>query len=342
MHVPATLTEAVRYYADEQVCIDTVASLRWPEGKPVCPKCDTQEAERRHYWLQKQKRWKCYACRKQFSVKVNSLFEDSPLGLDKWLIALWMLCNCKNGVSSHEIARELGIAQKSAWHLLHRLRSALQSPDAAPLGSAGGNVVELDEAFIGGEPKNKHLSQRQKGKYIKDESGITYRNPDFKSKAGRGTDKVAVFGILDREARKVRAQVIPAVKREVLMDAIIANVEKGSTVYTDGLAAYDSLLLSGFMHQFVNHTTEYVRGEVHTNGIENFWSLLKRGLKGTYISVEPFHLHRYIDEQAFRYEHRATKDTPYTNADRFAIALMQIAGKRLTWKDLTGKEEGSF
>src|ERR1035437_3656282 len=159
---PTTLLEATRYFADEQRCIDVVAYLRWPEGKPVCPKCNAEETERKHYWLATQKRWKCYSCRKQFSVKVNSLFEDSPLSLDKWLIALWMLCNCKNGVSSHEIARELGIAQKSAWHLLHRLRSALQSPEEGKLGD-GGKIVEMDETFIGGKVKNMHQSKRPKG-----------------------------------------------------------------------------------------------------------------------------------------------------------------------------------
>jgi transposase-like protein len=163
----------------------------------------------------------------------------------------------------------------------------------------------------------------------------------YKSKAGRGTDKVPVFGMLDRETRRVRAQVVPNIRREVLMEAILQNVEKDSTIYTDGLPAYDALLLNGFMHQFVNHTTEYVRGEVHTNGIENFWSLLKRGLKGTYVAVEPFHLTRYIEEQAFRFNNRATKDNPLTDADRFTLAVSQITGKRLTYAELTGKVTGA-
>jgi transposase-like protein len=324
MHIPKTLTEAIRYYSDEQVCIDTVAALRWPNGTPICPKCGTEENGRKHYWLAAQKRWKCYSCRKQFSVKVNSLFEDSPLSLDKWLIALWMLCNCKNGVSSHEIARELGIAQKSAWHLLHRLRSALQSPDGNKLGGEG-QIVEMDETFIGGKQKNMHKNKKPIGTGF---SGI----------AGGSMAKTIVVGMLDRNGR-VKAEVVAARTREVLHFLAARHIADGSTLMTDEWKPY---LGTAFQHEIINHAVEYARGLVHTNGIENFWALLKRGLHGTYINVEPFHLFRYIDEQAFRYEHRATKDKPYTNADRFGIALTQIGGKRLTWKDLTGKEEGSF
>src|ERR1035438_4067166 len=193
MYIPKTLTEAVRYYSDEQVCIDAVASLRWPNGKPVCPKCGVEEGDRKHYWLTTQKRWKCYSCRKQFSVKVNSLFEDSPLSLDKWLIALWMLCNCKNGVSSYEISRELGIAQKSAWHLLHRLRSALQSPEGDQLGGSG-RIVEMDETFVGGKLKNMHKSKKPKG-------------TGFSGRPTGSMAKTIVVGMLDRNGR-VKAEVV--------------------------------------------------------------------------------------------------------------------------------------
>jgi transposase-like protein len=324
MKIPKTLTEAVRHYSDEQVCIDTVAALRWPNGRPICPKCGVEESDRKHYWLAAQKRWKCYACRKQFSVKVNSLFEDSPLSLDKWLIALWMLCNCKNGVSSHEIARELGIAQKSAWHLLHRLRSALQSPEDDQIGG-GGKVVEMDETFVGGRVGNMHKSKRPKG------TGHSGRPVGAMA-------KTIVVGMLERNGR-VRAEVVRDRTRDVLHFLAAKHIAADSTLVTDEWRAYRD---TGFQHEVINHAVEYVNGIVHTQGIENFWSLLKRGLHGTYISVEPFHLFRYIDEQAFRYDHRATKDKPYTNADRFTIALSQIAGKRLTWDDLTGKVEGSF
>jgi transposase-like protein len=147
--------------------------------------------------------------------------------------------------------------------------------------------------------------------------------------------------MIDRNTRQVRAHVIPEVKREVLMDSILNNIEKGSTIYSDGLTEYQSLKTQSFVHETVNHLYEYVRGEVHTNGIENFWSLLKRGLKGTYVSVEPFHLDRYVGEQVFRYNNRATKDNPLDDGDRFMLAASQIVGKRLTYAELTGKEGGA-
>jgi hypothetical protein len=232
-----------------------------------------------------------------------------------------MLCNCKNGVSSYEISRELGIAQKSAWHLLHRLRSGLQSSDTTPLGGDG-KVVEMDETFYGGKVKNMHKSKK----------------PAAATKSRGGTGKTIVVGMLERNGR-VRAEVVMERTQKVLHGLAERNIGSGTSLMTDEWGAYKGI---DCQHEIINHAVEYVNGLIHTNGIENFWALLKRGLGGTYISVEPFHLFRYIDEQAFRYEHRATKDTPYTNADRFAIALSQIGGKRLTWKDLTGKEEGSF
>jgi transposase-like protein len=200
----------------------------------------------------------------------------------------------------------------------------------------------VDEAYIGGQPKNKHLSKRDPGhgkKYLLDEDGERAGlNPEYVPHiTGRATKKIAVFGMLDREARQVRAHVIPEVKREVLMEAILKNIEKGSTVYSDGLRDYQPLRNMEFVHETVNHVNEYVRGQVHTQGIENFWSLLKRGLRGTYIAVEPFHLDRYIGEQVFRYNNRATKDNPLNDADRFMLAATQIVGKRLTYAELTGK-----
>jgi hypothetical protein len=252
---------------------------------------------------------------------VNSVFEDSPLGLDKWLIALWMLCNCKNGVSSHEIARELGIAQKNAWHLLHRLRSALQSPDGGKLGTDGG-VVEVDETFIGGKARNMHKAKRT--------TAMQYRHKG----------KVVVMGMLERGGN-VRTEIIGDRDKATLQGNVKLHVEPGARVMTDELIAYWGLD-EAYAHQIINHAVEYVKGEIHANLMENFWSLIKRQLNGTYISVEPFHLFRYLDEQDFRYNNRATKERPFTNSDRFAMALSQIAGKRLTWADLTGKEDGSF
>jgi transposase-like protein len=317
MHIPKTLMEAVRYYSDEQVCIDTVAAMRWHDGKPVCPKCGTAEGERKHYWIKTQKRWKCYSCRKQFSVKVDSVFEDSPLGLDKWMVALWMLCNCKNGVSSHEISRELGIAQQHAWHMLHRLRLALQLPDGEKLGG----VVEADECFVGGKISNMHQSKRA------ELGGKT-----------RGTKgKAVVIGMVERGGR-VRAQVTVDRGQQTIRPLIAANVAKDATLVTDEWGGYVGAHLD---HQVINHAIEYVNGHIHTNSIENFWALLRRALGGTYVSVEPIHLQAYIHEQVYRFNLRSRKDEKITNADRFALALSNIGGQRLTWKELTGKEGGS-
>jgi len=317
MYIPKTLMEAVRYYSDEQVCIDTVAAMRWQDGKPVCPKCGTVEGERKHYWLATQKRWKCYSCRKQFSVKVDSVFEDSALGLDKWLVALWMICNCKNGVSSHEISRELGIAQQHAWHMLHRLRLALDLPDGGKLGG----IVEADECFVGGRISNMHQSKRAQmgGKH-------------------RGTKgKAVVIGMVERGGR-VRAQVTVDRSQDTIHPLIAANVDPNATLVTDEWGGYNG---AQFAHEVINHAVEYVNGHIHTNGIENFWSLLRRTLGGTYVAVEPLHLQAYIHEQVYRFNLRSRSDEKITNADRFALALSNVAGKRLTWDALTGKEGGS-
>jgi transposase-like protein len=208
------------------------------------------------------------------------------------------------------------------------------------MGGPESGPVEADEAFIGGKPGNRHKSKLSAvPKHIMNGGGYMVKNPLYKSLAGRGTDKVPVFGLLDRETRKVRAKVIPNIDRKTLQNEILANVEKGSSVFTDNHNAYKTLPELEFIHEAVNHLTEYVRGEVHTNGLENFWSLLKRGLNGTYVAVEPFHLDRYVDEQMFRYNNRATKDNPLDDADRFMLAVSQIAGKRLTYAELTGKVE---
>jgi transposase-like protein len=226
-------------------------------------------------------------------------------------------------------------------------RKALANSSWSKLGGADSGPIEVDEAWVGGSPKNKHLGKRshQVGKkYFVDLDGaVIGPNPDYKPRSitGRGTPKTPVFGMLDREARKVRAHVIPEVKREVLIEAILGNIEKNSTIYTDGLADYKPLKNMEFVHEAVNHVTEYVRGQVHTQGIENFWSLLKRSLRGTYVAVEPFHLDQYVGEQVFRYNNRPTRDNPLTDADRFCLALSQIAGQRLTYAELTGKTEAT-
>ncbi len=323
--LPKNLLAATRYFSDPDVCVDLVATMRWPQGV-TCPHCNGKRVS----YLSTRRIWKCMAkeCHKQFSVKTFSVFEDSPIPLDKWLTALWLIVNCKNGISSWEIHRSLGVTQKSAWFMLHRIRLALKNNTWEKMGGEGGGPVEVDEAFIGGDPKNWHLGKRATRKRFSD--------PEQKA----GSVKVPVVGMLDRETRKVRANVVPNVNRETLQDAILANIEGKSTVYTDAARQYHNLKALEYVHETVSHVEEYVRGDIHTNSLENFWSLLKRGLKGTYIAVEAYHLDRYIDEQVFRYNNRATRDNPLTDLDRFAFALSQIAGKRLTYKELTGKEAG--
>lgn len=313
MEKPKTLQQAIKYFSDEQVCIDTVAALRWPSG-PVCPACEHKE----HYYLASQRRWKCKECGRQFSVKLGTIFEDSPLPLDKWLCALWMLVNCKNGVSSYEVHRALGITQKSAWFVLHRLRLALQKHSLVKLGSGKGSEVEVDETFIGGKARNMHPDVHKRR--------ITQSGPN---------DKVIVIGILERDG-EVRATVLPNRRKPIVQETVRKNVSANSALFSDSLPSYEGLVRD-YAHYVIDHAERYVEGKVHTNGMENFWSLLKRGLKGTYISVEPFHLFRYLDEQVWRFNNRATKKNPMNDGDRFQLALSQIAGKRLTFAEVTGK-----
>jgi transposase-like protein len=335
-----TLQQAIVHFSDRENCRQFMVFMRWPDGVPRCPYCDATKLT----WLAKDGRYRCYGDHKpnKFSLKVGTVFEDSAIGLEKWLPAAWLICNAKNGISSYEVARSLGVTQKTAWFMMHRIRLAMVSKTFMKMGGSDSGPIEVDEAYIGGAPGNKHLSVRKQGhgkKYLLDEYGNREAlNPDYVPIAtGRSTKKIPVFGMLDRETRKVRAQVIPEVKREVLMNAILANIEKKSTIYSDGLSDYKPLRNMEFVHDTVNHVNEYVRGEVHTQGIENFWSLLKRGLKGTYVSVEPYHLDRYIAEQVFRFNNRATKDNPLDDSDRFMLAMSQIVGKRLTYAELTGK-----
>lgn len=313
-----TLADAIRYFSNEQVCIDTVAGLKWLNG-PECPKCEAKS--NRQHWLKNQRRWQCRDCGKQFSVKVGTIFEDSAIGLDKWLTAMWLLANCKNGISSYELARDIGVTQKSAWFMLHRLREAMRDDRTHKFGFGG--PVESDEAFVGPNPTKMHKDRKAK---IQARDG-------FK---GGMVGETAVHGMLDRELRQVRAKVLPNVKRSTLQEAILKNVTPFAKVYTDEAICYDGLSRN-FVHKTVNHLQEYVRGEVHTQGIENFWSLLRRTLRGTYVAVEPFHLDQYLSEQVFRYNNRTTKDNPLTDADRFALAVSQVKDRRLTYAELTGK-----
>jgi transposase-like protein len=322
---PKTLQEAVIYFSDPDRCFNYAKKLRWPDGNVVCPRCKAAK----NSFLKTRKMWFCYACKKQFSVKVKTIMEDSPITLDKWMTAFWLLSNAKNGISSHELGRALGVTQTTAWFMLQRIRKAMREDFGyGPVTKIGGegNELEVDETFVGGKVKNMHRSRRVK---FAAEEGY----------AGGNTGKTIVQGILDRNLRKVRATVVPNVTREALQNEIFKNVKYGSTVYTDNAVAYDNGMQRRFVHDFVNKTEAYVRGRVHVNGMENFWSLFKRSLRGTYVAVEPFHLARYVDEQVFRFNNRRNDERKLTDSERFELAMQQIAGKRLTYSDLTGKSE---
>ena len=315
MEYPRTLQEAIKYFSDEKLCILAVAEMRWPDGKPRCAFCGKGE----HYWLDTQKRWKCKGCKKQFSVKRGTIFEDSPLGLDKWMVAVWMLANCRNGISSHELSRTIGVTQKSAWHMLHRIREAMVGRDGTKLVGAG-TEVEADETYVGGKVKNMH---RKRARGIRG-SGGAVRN------------KTIVMGAVDRVKGQVRAEVIPAAQRETMVNLVHKHVKFGSTIYTDSHVGYDTLHTK-YEHDFINHVNEYVRGRVHTNGIENFWSLLKRTFAGTYIAVEPEHMERYVAEQVFRFNHRRDGAIRLSDSMRFQAVLSDVAGRRLTYAEAIGR-----
>jgi len=304
---PITLQEAIIYFNDPANCREYLVKRRWPNGV-ICPRCGSKDI----LFLEKYNRWHCRAKHDapQFTLKTGTIMEDSPLGLDKWLTAMWQVVNCKNGISSYEVHRAIGITQKSAWFMDHRIRLALTMGTINKLSGQ----IEADETYIGGKARNMHADKRA--------SKITGTG---------GKDKTAVMGILERGG-KVITKVVPNTKKKALQSEIRDHVLAGSALFTDSLKSYEGL--NEFQHEVVDHAVEYVRGEVHTNGMENFWSLLKRGLKGTYVSVEPFHLFRYLDEQGFRYNNRKM-----TDADRLDIAVRQIVGKRLTFDQLTGKVE---
>ncbi len=290
------LLAAIRYFSDPMVCIEAVSKAKWQNG-PECPKCESKRLS----FVRTRKTWTCLDCRKQFSVKVRTIFEDSPIGLDKWLTAMWMLTNCKNGVSSYEVARALEVTQKTAWFMLHRIRFAQHSGSIRKMSG----IVEADETFVGGAARFMHKHKR--------EEKIHGRGP---------VGKTIVFGLLERKTGKVRTKVVGTRRKGELVQAVRENVRKGSEVMTDELLSYDGLDTE-YAHEVINHAEQYVDGAVHTNGMENFWSLLKRSIKGTYVSVEPFHLFRYLDEQSFRFNERHD-----TDAQRFSKVLNSVAGKR--------------
>lgn len=303
-----TLQQAIVYFSNPDNCIAYLSARRWPDGVVKCPNCGSENVT----YMASRRVWQCKARhpKAQFSIKVGTIFEDSPLGLDKWLPAIWMIAGCKNGISSYEIHRALGVTQKTAWFMLHRIRLAMQGKDGGKLCGE----VEVDETLIGGKARNMHKSKRAEK--------ITARGPK---------DKEIVFGMVERGG-KIRVAHVETRTGEELQSHIRQCVEAGAAIFSDELLSYAGLS-ADYRHDIINHAVEYVNGNTHTNTIENFWALLKRSLHGTYVSVEPYHLFRYIDEQAFRYNNR--KDMH--GGDRFSAVVSQIAGKRLTYSELTGK-----
>src|SRR5216684_3542794 len=308
---PKTLQEAIIYFADADRCLDYLALRRWPDGMPVCPVCGRKDAK----FLASQRKWQCKSVHhhRQFSIKIGTIFEDSPIPLEKWLPAVWVIVNCKNGISSYEVARDLGVTQKTAWFMLHRIRKAMQNSSFMKMGGGGGEV-EVDETFIGGKARNMHKSKRLKMKVREDNWG-----------------KTIVMGMLERGGR-VMAKVVPDRKKPAIHSTIAETIESGTQLYTDDHTGYMDMSPE-YVHSIVNHAEQYVNGRVHTNGIENFWSCLKRGLNGTYVSVEPFHLDRYVNEQVFRFNLRHK----HTDAARFKAVLKDVVGRRLTYAELTGR-----
>lgn len=309
---PKTLMDAIRHFSDADVCREYVAAIRWPNGV-ACPTCGSVEVR----FLATRGVWECKSKhpRKQFSVKVGTIFEDSPVALDKWLTAMWMLVNAKNGVSSYEIARSIGVTQQTAWFMLQRLRLALEDGTFNKMDG----IVEADETYIGGKARNMHKDRKLK---------------TLGANVNGMVGKAAVFGALERHGpdghSRVRVRTIADNRRGTIEGAVRENIAQGAELMTDGLGSY-RFLGGEYVHNVVEHdANEYVRGAVHTNGIENFWSLLKRSIRGTYVSVEPFHLFRYLDEQVFRFNSRELED-----ASRFHAAMKGIIGKRLTYAQLT-------
>jgi transposase-like protein len=315
METPETLQAAIEFFSDPDRCHQYMVEMRWPDGVVTCPYCFAPNPR----YLAKQRRFECRTKhpKRQFSVKVGTIFEDSPIPLKSWLLATWQISNCKNGISSYELAKAIGVTQKTAWFMNHRIRLAMQNEDGGFLSGE----VEVDETYIGGKARNMNRSQRKRNL-----AGAGFKN------AWAG--KVAVMGLLERHPEKgkskIRTLTLDTIRTYRLNQEVSKRVEDGTTVYTDALKSYAPLRLY-YQHKVIDHAEKYVDGVVHTNGLENYWSLLKRAIRRTYVSVEPFHLFRYLDEQAFRFNERSGSD-----ATRFETTLRAVAGKRVTFEQLTG------
>lgn len=309
--------EEVPHYSDPDVCHELMLSIKWPTGKISCPHCGAKGD--RIGQVKTRRLIRCKDCRKQISVKVDTIFEDSPLPLQKWFVAIWCVANCKNGISSHELGRAIGVRQATAWFMLGRIRKAME---AGNFTKQDGDH-EADTTYIGGKAANMHKGVREKK--------IT----------GRGAaNKTAVHGVLKRTDGEnhstVRTSVITSESAEKLMADVRRHVKRGCRIFTDEAAAYGDLALT-HIHRAIDHSKCYAIGQIHVNGMENFWSLLKRTLGGTYVSIAPFHLYRYVVEQTWRYNNRQNDD-----GTRFQRALGCVVGKKLTYRLLTNQGDAGF
>jgi transposase-like protein len=321
LETPETLQKAIEFFADEDRAHAYLAQQRWPDGNVVCPSCNQANPR----WLAKQRRFECRKKhpKRQFSVKVGTIFEDSPIPLKSWLLAVWQITNCKNGISSYELASAVGVTQKSAWFMNHRIRLAMQGDDGGTLDGE----VEVDETYIGGKARNMNRTERAE------------RLARNEGRKNSWFGKVAVLGLLQRHSERGKSQVrtlpVDNIKTYRLRAEVTKRVEDGATVYTDALKSYTPLSIY-YTHKVIDHAEKYVDGVVHTNGLENYWALLKRTIRGTYVSVEPFHLFRYLDEQAFRFNQRS--DSP---SGRFTATLRRVTGRRITYEELIGHPVGA-
>jgi len=311
--VPETLHDAIKYFANEDHALGFMKSIRWPDGVVKCPRCGSENV----FFLATRRIWKCKSKheKQQFSVKVGTVLEDSPIALDKWLCAFWLIANAKNGISSYELHRSIGVTQKTAWFMLHRIRLAMQNESTEQFSGR----VEADETFIGGRARNMHADEKA---HVK--AGVV--------------GKVAVMGLLERNsperASRIKVRVVRNVRRHGLQREVKEGVVKGSEIYTDALRSYSGL------EKEIYSQRDRPRGVLREGSRShertgNFWSLLKRGIKGTYVSVEPFHLFRYLDEQSFRFNERKDND-----AGRFVKVVAGVIGKGLRYSKLIGKTGG--